>query len=56
MNELIKAGKVKNVLVIAPKRVAESTWSQEVSKWDHLKDLKVSKILGDKRREMQIFM
>ena len=37
---------VAKVLVIAPLRVAEDTWSRESAKWDHLKDLKISKILG----------
>lgn len=31
------------MLVIAPKRVAEDTWSREHQKWDHLKDLRISK-------------
>ena len=34
------------MLVIAPLRVAEDTWSRESSKWDHLKHLTISKILG----------
>lgn len=34
------------VLVIAPKRVAENTWTAELAKWDHLKGLTVSKVLG----------
>jgi len=39
------------VLVVAPKRVAESVWDAEISKWAHLKHLKVSKIIGsDKER------
>lgn len=33
-------------LVIAPKRVAEDTWPNEHIKWDHLKDLKIVKIMG----------
>jgi len=33
-------------LVIAPKKVAESSWPDEISKWDQLKGLRVSKILG----------
>lgn len=37
---------VNRVLVIAPLRVAEDTWSRESSKWDHLKHLTISKILG----------
>lgn len=37
---------VNKVLIIAPKKVAESTWSGEIEKWDHLKYLKTSKVLG----------
>lgn len=37
---------VSRVLVIAPKRVAEDTWTREHAKWDHLQHLKVSRILG----------
>ncbi|BBH19811.1 DEAD/DEAH box helicase [Paenibacillus baekrokdamisoli] len=40
------------VLIIAPLRVAEDTWSRESSKWDHTKHLRISKILGNtKKRE-----
>ena len=34
------------MLVIAPKRVAENTWSKECSKWEHLQHLRVVKIMG----------
>lgn len=37
---------ISRVLVIAPLRVAEDTWSRESKKWDHLKHLRISKILG----------
>lgn len=37
---------MQKALVIAPKRVAEDTWTTEYEKWDHVKDLKVVKILG----------
>lgn len=37
---------INKVLVIAPKRVAEDTWTKEVEKWDHLKHLRVSRVLG----------
>ena len=37
---------VSRVLVIAPKRVAEDTWSREHAKWDHLKDLRISLVTG----------
>lgn len=32
--------------MIAPLRVAEDTWSRESAKWEHLKHLRISKILG----------
>lgn len=34
------------VLVIAPKRVAENTWSKETAKWEHLRHLRIAKIMG----------
>ena len=33
-------------LVVAPKRVAEDTWSKEAAKWAHLQHLRVVKIMG----------
>ena len=36
----------ERVLVIAPLRVADDTWSREVEKWDHLRHLRISKVLG----------
>ena len=40
------------VLVIAPKRVAENTWSKEADKWEHLKHLRVSKIMGTEKQRI----
>lgn len=45
-------GEVNKVLVIAPKRVAEDTWSTEVDKWDHLKSLRISKIIGTPKQRI----
>lgn len=39
-------------LVIAPKRVAENTWSKEAGKWEHLHHLRVSKIMGTARERL----
>lgn len=36
---------VRKVLVIAPKKVAEGTWTREKDKWDHTKLLRVSPVL-----------
>nr|DAH06896.1 MAG TPA: Chromatin remodeling complex ATPase [Caudoviricetes sp.] len=37
---------ISKVLVIAPLRVAQKTWTDEVGKWEHLRRLRVSRILG----------
>ena len=37
-------------LIIAPKRVAENTWSKEAAKWKHLRHLRVSKIMGTEKQ------
>ena len=43
---------IAKVLVIAPLRVAQSTWDEEAKKWDHLKQLKISKVLGSETSRM----
>lgn len=37
----------RKVLVIAPLRVALNVWDAEIAKWEHLRHLRISKILGD---------
>lgn len=46
VKELIERGETKRVLVIAPKRVAESTWPAEIDKWDHLRGFTYETCLG----------
>lgn len=49
MDILMTLGEVGRVLVIAPKRVAEDTWSKETAKWEHLGHLRISKMIGSAR-------
>jgi len=44
---------VNKVLVIAPKKVAEATWSKEAAKWDHLKHLRISLALGSEQQRIR---
>ena len=46
IQRLVRAEKARKVLVVAPKRVATSTWPSEIEKWDHLKDLSYSVVVG----------
>ena len=44
---------VSKVLVIAPKKVAESTWVIEKDKWDHLKLLRIIPALGSAAKRIR---
>ena len=39
-------------LVIAPKRVALTVWAQECEKWDHLKNIRCSHIMGTEKQRI----
>lgn len=52
ISRMIDYCEVSKVLVVAPKKVAESTWSQECQKWNHLKHLRVSVILGTAKQRI----
>lgn len=44
---------VRRVLIIAPKKVAEGTWSKEAAKWDHTRMLRVSPVLGSQAKRIK---
>ncbi|MBY6825658.1 SNF2-related protein, partial [Clostridium botulinum] len=56
IDNLLFLGDINKILVIAPLRVAEDTWSTEVDKWDHISHLRVSKILGTKKQRREALM
>lgn len=43
---------IARCLVVAPKKVAETTWITEAAKWDHLRHLRIVPILGSAKRRM----
>ena len=44
---------LRRVLIIAPKKVAEGTWTKEAAKWDHTKMLRVSPVLGSQTKRIR---
>ena len=44
---------VSKPLVVAPKKVAEATWTTEAAKWDHLRGMKIVPILGNARQRIR---
>jgi len=51
--ELFKAGEIRHALVVAPKRVAQHVWPNEIDEWAHTKDLRYAMLTGmPPQREM----
>lgn len=46
IQHLLATGTVKKVLVVAPLRVAQSTWPDEIAKWDHLASMDFAVAVG----------
>ena len=44
---------INKVLVIAPKKVAEDTWTREQEKWEHLKLLRIQPVLGTLKKRIK---
>lgn len=49
LDNLSLVEEVYPALVLAPLRVARSTWPNEIAKWDHLSHLRVSTVVGSAR-------
>lgn len=53
VKRMIYSFEVSKVLVIAPKKVAETTWTTEADKWEHLRCLKLSKVIGTEKERAE---
>ena len=49
---LFDSFEVHKVLVVAPLRVARNTWSAEIEKWEHLKNLRYSVVVGTEQERL----
>jgi SNF2 family DNA or RNA helicase len=52
LDGLYMAGESAPTLILGPKRVARSTWSNEARKWDDFKHLGVSPIIGTEKERL----
>lgn len=54
LDELLFADlSINRVLVVAPKKVAEDTWVKEAGQWEHLRHLRISKVLGTEAQRIK---
>lgn len=49
---LFDSFEVHKILVVAPLRVAKVTWKAEIEKWEHLKDLRCSVVVGAEKERL----
>lgn len=56
IKELLDNCIISNALVIAPKKVTQVTWSDEIKNWAHLKGLTISVIDGDVKHRRAAMM
>src|ERR1700693_1147942 len=56
LEELMANIEVRKPLIVAPKRVASSTWKNEISKWNHTKHLRLSRIIGNEKQRIKALM
>jgi SNF2 family DNA or RNA helicase len=55
IQQMIDDCEITRTLVVAPKKVAETTWSTEAEKWNHLQGLSVVKVMGtEKQRNLAL--
>lgn len=50
---MLDSFEVSRTLVIAPLRVASTTWPEEIRKWEHLKHLTYSVVTGGEKKRLQ---
>lgn len=50
---MLDSFEVSRTLVIAPLRVASTTWPEEIRKWEHLKQLTYSVVIGGEKKRLQ---
>ena len=53
VSRLLRAGRIKKVLIIAPVKVAQETWPEEIATWDFSRDLDYSLIYGQEWERLE---
>jgi SNF2 family DNA or RNA helicase len=53
IDSLLLCGETNPTLIVAPLRVARSTWSDEAAKWEHLAGLEISPVVGDSKQRLE---
>jgi SNF2 family DNA or RNA helicase len=55
ISDLLDLFEIRNALVVAPLRVAQTVWTEEIAKWRHLRHLRASVMVGDQKQRIAAF-
>lgn len=53
ISDLIQDLELRNALVVGPRKVIETTWTDEAEKWEHLRWLNIVRVIGDEKKRIQ---
>lgn len=51
--DMIQNLELRSVLVVGPRKVIETTWTDEVEKWEHLRWLSITRVIGTEKQRLQ---
>lgn len=52
LSDMLDGLVIERALIVAPLRVSKSVWKQEAAKWEHLKHLRISLVVGTERQRI----
>ncbi|MBQ7685226.1 MAG: DEAD/DEAH box helicase family protein, partial [Bacteroidaceae bacterium] len=53
ISDLILGLELRSVLVVGPRKVIETTWTDEVEKWDHLRWMRIVRVIGTEKKRVK---
>ena len=51
--DMLMSRTIHKTLVVAPKKVADSTWHNEAAEWEHLSSLRVVRVIGTEKQRIK---
>lgn len=53
ISDLILGLELRSVLVVGPRKVIETTWTDEAEKWDHLRWMRIVRVIGTEKKRVK---
>lgn len=53
ISDLIQDLEIRSALVVGPRKVIETTWTDETEKWEHLRWLRITRVIGTEKKRIE---